>query len=142
VLTSKELDVDEHPLRHALAIQQAIERLTAELEGLQVEYNQIVLHCKEKGIGKQDGYALITKKRMIRKVDPDLFARTFPEENAILVQKEAAFIGTELDKLVQSKVLPSITVKDAEELVGSIPLMKACVVNVIEKVSIEKEREE
>jgi len=142
MLTSKELDVDEHPIRHALAIQQAIERLQMELDGLLIEYNQIINHCKEKGIGKQDGYVLRTKKRMIRKVDPDLFARTFPEENAILVQKQAAFMGTELDKLVQSKVLPAITVKDAEELVGSIPLMKACVINVIEKVSIETEREE
>lgn len=142
MLTSKELDVDEHPLRHALAIQQAIERLTMELEGLQVEYNQIIEHCKEKGIGKQDGYVLARKSRGIRKVDPDLFARTFPEENAILVQRQAAFMGTELDKLVQSKVLPSITVKDAEALVGSIPLMKACTLNVVEKFTVEQEREE
>lgn len=142
MLTSKELDIDEHPLRHALAIQQAIERLTMELEGLQVEYNQIILHCKYKGIDKQDGYALHTKRREMRKVDPDLFSRTFPEENSILVQKQAAFIGTELDKLVQSRVLPSITIKDAEELVGKIPLMKACVISVSEKISVVKESEE
>jgi hypothetical protein len=140
VLTSKELDVDQHPLRHALAIQQAIERLQIELEGLQVEYNQIILHCKEKGISKQDGYTVCIRRREIRKVDPDLFARTFPEENVILVQKQAAFMGTELDKLVQSKVLPSITVKDAEELVGKIPLMKACVLSVSEKITIEEEK--
>ena len=142
MLTSKELDVDEHPLRHALAIQQAIERLQIDLDGLLIEYNQIINHCKEKGIGKQDGYVLYTKRKEIRKVDPDLFARTFPEENAILIQKQAAFIGTELDKLVQSRVLPSINVKDAEELVGKIPLMRACILSVSEKISVVKESEE
>ena len=142
MLTSKELDVDEHPLRHALAIQQAIERLQIELDGLQVEYQQLILHCKEKAIERQDGYTLLTKRREIRKVDPDLFARTFPEANAHLVAKQAAFMGTELDKLVQSKVLPAIAVKDAEELVGKIPLMKACTLNVIEKITVVEEREE
>lgn len=113
-----------------------------ELDGLLIEYNQIINHCKEKGIGTQDGYTLYTKRKEIRRVDPDLFARTFPEENAILVRKQAAFIGTELDKLVQSRVLPSINVKDAEELVGKIPLMRACILSVSEKISVVKEGEE
>jgi hypothetical protein len=142
VLTSKELSLDEHPLRHALAIQQAIERIKTELEGLQVEYNQIILHCKEKAIERQDGLTMHVRKREIRKVDPDLFARTFPEANMHLVQKQAAYMGSELDNLVQKKVLQSISVKDAEELVGKIPLMKACTINVVEQVSVVEEKQE
>jgi hypothetical protein len=142
LLTSKELSLDAHPLRHALAIQQAIERLQIELEGLQVEYNQIILHCKEKAIERQDGLTMRTKRREIRKVDPDLFARTFPEANMHLVQKQAAYMGSELDNLVQKKVLQSISVKDAEELVGKIPLMKACTINVVEQVSVVEEKQE
>lgn len=142
MLTSKELSLDEHPLRHAHAIQQAIERLQIELEGLQVEYNQIILHCKEKGIVARDGYAIHTRRREIRKVDPDLFARTFPEANALLVQKQAAYMGSELDNLVQKKVLQSIKVQDAEELVGKIPLARACTINVVEQVSVVEEKVE
>lgn len=142
LLTNTELSLDKHPLKHALVIQQAIQRLQIELEGLQVEYNQIILHCKEKKIEKQDGLVIHTKRREIRKVDPDLFARTFPEANMHLVQKQAAYMGSELDNLVTKKVLQSISVKDAEELVGKIPLMKACVINVVEQVSVVEEKQE
>ena len=142
MLTNNELSLDAHPLRHALAIQQAIERLQIELEGLQVEYNQIILHCKEKAIERQDGLTIHTRRKEIRKVDPDLFARTFPEANQHLVQKQAAYMGSELDNLVQHKVLKSISVKDAEDLVGKIPLMKACTLNIVEQVSVVEEKQE
>lgn len=139
MLTSKELSSDLHPLRHALAIQQAIERLQSELEGLKIEYEQLILHCKEKGIERQDGLSVMVRTKSIRKIDPELFARTFPDANLILIRKQMAYIGSELDNLVESKILSSITVKDAEELVGKIPLERACVLSVTEKVSIVKD---
>lgn len=142
MFTTTQLDEDAHPILHAFAIQNAIERLQNELAGLQIEYEQLIQKCKEKGIDKQDGLSIVVKRKGIRKVDPTLFARTFPAENALLVQKEAAFIGTELDKLVQTKILPKIAVKDAEELVGKIPLMKACTMSMTERTVIAKDGEE
>jgi len=142
MLTNTELDAEKHPLRHAHAIQLAMERLQMDLAGLQTEYNQLILYCKEKGIERQDGYTVSVKTDTRRKIDPELFARTFPDANNILVQKQAAFMGTELDKLVQTHILPAIKIEDAKELVGNFLLDKTCVISVTEKVKIVKERTE
>jgi hypothetical protein len=63
----------------------------------------------------------------------------FPDANDILVSKYAAYIGTELDKLVTTKILPSIKIEDAKELVGNTILDKACEFSITEKISIVKE---
>jgi hypothetical protein len=131
----------QHPLMEALALQEHIEHLKSELASAEVKYNQIVLHCKENSITSQDGFAMRTKQFTRRTIDPELFARTFPEENKLLVARHAAFIGSELDKLASSKILPSIRIEDAKELVGNTVLDKACLITVSEKITIVKEKE-
>lgn len=142
MLTQTELDAEFNPLSRAFALQQTIEELSSKLYGLQIEYNQIMLYCKEKKIEKHEGYSVFTRRKEIRKVDPKKFSELFPEENKLLVQKRAAFMGTELDKLIQSKLLPMILIQEAEELVGKIPLNNACTISVTEKITIVKEKEE
>ena len=132
----------QHPLSRASQLQELIENLKQEVAGKEVEYRQILEYCREHKIVSQDGFAVSTKLSTRRIVDPKKFAAMFPEENKILVAKLAAFMGTELDKLTVSKLLPNIRVEDAKELVGNRILDDACIISVSEKVTIVKEKEQ
>jgi hypothetical protein len=129
----------KNPILRAVHIQDRIAQLKEELSGLEVEYNQIVLHCREHGYLSEAGYTISTKITPKRTIDPFLFANQFPEANQILVQKQAAFLGSELDKLVSMKILPSIRIEDAKELVGNTLLDSACRFSATEKTTIVKE---
>jgi hypothetical protein len=136
---NNELDVHPHPLIYAYNLQKKIQAMKDDIAGMEVEYNQIVQYCTTVGLTNQDGFAIKAKQSIRRTIDPVLFAMDFPDANDILVSKYAAFIGTELDKLVTTKILPSIKIEDAKELVGNAILDKACKFSITEKISIVKE---
>jgi hypothetical protein len=139
MLTTIQLLEMKNPIVRALTLQDQIAALKADLAGIEIEYNQIIMHCKEQGYLKEAGYVISTKITPKRTIDPYLFREQFPEANAILVQKQAAFLGSELDKLVALKVLPSIRIEDAKELVGNTMLDSACRFSATEKTSVVKE---
>jgi hypothetical protein len=139
MMTNSQLSVHPHPLIYAFELQKKIQAMKDDIAGMEIEYNQIVIYCKEHGVTTQDGFVVRTRETIRRTISPELFARTFPEENELLVRKRAMFIGTELDKLVETKILPSIRIEDAKELIGNAMLDKACLITVSEKVTIVKE---
>lgn len=139
MLMNNELATHPHPLIYAYNLQKKIQAMKDDIAGMEVEFNQIILHCKEVGLMSQDGFVVKAKQTVRRTIDPVLFAMDFPDANDILVSKYAAFIGTELDKLITTKILPSIKIEDAKDLVGNVVLDKACKFSITEKISIVKE---
>jgi|WetSurMetagenome_2_1015567.scaffolds.fasta_scaffold02467_15 hypothetical protein len=139
MLTTIQLSEMKNPILKALRLQDQIAALKNDLAAAEVEYNQIIMHCREEGYLKEAGYVISTRITTKRVIDPTLFANQFPEANAHLVQKQAAFLGTELDKLVSMKILPSIRVEDAKELVGNTLLDSACRFTVSEKTTVVKD---
>jgi hypothetical protein len=136
MLTNDQLNNHPHPLIRAHTLSIRIEQLRAELLAEETELNQIFLHCKEQGISAQDGYRIITKTSTRREIIPARFKEFFPEANEILLSKEAARLGTMLDKLTTERVLPSITVEAAKMYVGNKNLDGACSIHVTEKSKV------
>jgi len=97
-----------------------------ELTGIETEYSQLLQFCIESKIEQDRKYYLIKKPSTRRTVIPTKFAELFPEANRILLVRYLAFVNSELDKVTQSKVLPSINVGDAKEVVGNSQLDTAC----------------
>jgi hypothetical protein len=141
MLTNAEIESLANPLEVAKKIQERIVRLKMELAGDETELNQIILYCKEKGISSKGGYAVRVQSREIRTIIPEKFRDLFPKENQELLSKYVAFVGRNLDNMVETRILPSINIKDAEQLVGSIELDDACNIKKYESVSIIAESE-
>ena len=132
MLTNSELTSDKNVMEHAYNIQHEIEHHKSVLAGLEVEYVQLINYMKKHGIERQGRLVLCIKRVERRKVDPELFAKTFPDANDIIVQNTAIALGIRRDDLISRKIMDAITVKEAEELVGKIPLEKAVVRSVTE----------
>ena len=55
------------PLRTAYELQVMIEELRAMLKDIETEYSQLLTHCREKCIEKQDGYQMMKYRTVICK---------------------------------------------------------------------------
>jgi hypothetical protein len=136
MIQNEELISMPHPLIRAHRLQKHIEILKQELAGAETEYNQIVLHCREKKELDDGEYHLTVKSTTRHKIVPEKFAELFPEANTILLSLESKYIQSELDRLIEKRILPSIKMEDAKKHVGSVALLQACIPSVTEHVTI------
>ncbi|WP_292423117.1 hypothetical protein [Methanoregula sp.] len=97
-----------------------------ELAGIETEYGQLLQFCIEEKIEQDGSYHLLKKTSARRTVIPSKFAELFPEANKILLARYLAFVNSELDKVAETKVLPTINVGDAKEVVGNSQINQAC----------------
>jgi hypothetical protein len=136
MLTNSELAEIKNPLKYAKGLQDKLNTLQETLDGLTIEYNQVVLHCREKNIMEMDEYSLSITKKSTYKINPQKFAELFPDVNSILVKRELAYMTSEIKHLQDSKILSAITKKDVGKQVGKRALIPACDVSVSETIKV------
>jgi hypothetical protein len=138
MLTNTELTNLANPLQHAKELQDKIDSYQEQLDGLNIEFNQVVLFCREKNITEKEGYSLIISKKTTYKIDPKKFAKLFPDTNTNLIKKEIAFLNSEIKRIESEKVLSAINKKAVEKQVSKKELIKACNPTVSENTRIVK----
>jgi hypothetical protein len=142
MFTNTQLRCFHNPVAVAYQCQEKVEKLKADLAAAEIEYNQVINHCRNNKVLEFEGFAIFVKPMPRRMIIPKTFARLFPEENKILVDKEVAFITTELNKIKETQVLLSIRIEDVKGMVADDILTQACVVAMNEKVTVRKAGEQ
>jgi hypothetical protein len=125
----------EEYLYHLQRIQKTLEILNEEKASLELQFNAIVDKCNRLHIKENDFVYLNCKASERRSIHVPSFAAAFPGAMKTLREREAARIGRSLEELME-KGVTAITVKDAEELVGKIPLQPVVVISRTEHYSI------
>lgn len=129
----------EEYLWHLQRIDMTRNLLREEAALLDKQFDALVTKCNEQNIKENDFLYLNHKITERRSVHIPSFVKLFPEAALTLKEQEAQRIrmdlGNQLDDLVE-KGLTKINVKDAEDLVGKIPLQQAVVINKTESYNI------
>jgi hypothetical protein len=135
MFTDDELSTMPHPLRRAWLLQEHLKKLKNEIEGTTVEYNQIVWYLKNLGLKEDDHYLMLVKPSERRHLLPEKFKELFPEANDTLLQIEHTAMIEDAKKLLESKVIPGLTLDNAKMYVGDKEITKACEVVKTEKIT-------
>jgi hypothetical protein len=129
----------EEYLWHLQRIDQTRQLLREEAALLDKQFDELVIKCNKCNIKENDFLYLKCKVSERRSVHVPSFVKLFPDAVKTLKEQETNRIrmqfGQELDRLVENG-LTKINVKDAEDLVGKIPLQPAVVISRTETYSI------
>jgi len=137
MISNEALAQHPHPLHRAFQLQKYIAELKAEVAGAEVEFSQIVLHCREKNLLEDGYYHLKVSSSTRHTVNPVKFAENFPEANDHLMQLFITAMQSDLKTIQEKKILPEITVENALREVGKDLLYKmACDAKVSEKATV------
>jgi len=143
MLTNEELKLHPRPLHRAYQLKKQIEACRAEAAAAEIELNQIILHCNETNVLDDEYYSLINKPTETHVVVPELFAKEFPDVNAALVAKLSGALGFELDRLVTTRILPRVNIKDVEKDVAKNQLYaKACMKKITDHYDVVMKKQQ
>lgn len=129
----------EKYLERLYQLQARRDELESDLRNLEFEWTALCDQCEKHGITTDGTHALVCTVRAIREVHIPSFKARFPDAYKELLSRKAIEIGKMLDEITVKRELEKIGVKEAEELVGRIPLHKVCSLKEIRTYKVASE---